>query len=150
LLALAPLPAGAGCARGPQCAAAQVRQPAFTEIHNILQDQAEHWNRGEVESFMDAYWRSPELTFSSGGTVVRGWEETLDRYRRRYPDRRAMGQVSFTDLEFVELGPDAALVLGRWRLERGDPVGGAFTLVWRKIDGRWVIVHDHTSIDDGP
>ncbi len=94
---------------------------------------------------MDAYDRSPGLTFSSAGRVTRGWEPTLDGYRQRYPTREAMGHLTFSDLEIIELGQNAALVLGHWDLDRGEPVGGVFTLVLRREVGRWVIIHDHTS-----
>ena len=96
---------------------------------------------------MEPYWRSPDLTFSSGGKVTRGWQATLDSYRKRYPTREAMGHLTFGDLEITELGRGAALVLGRWQLDRNEPVGGAFSLVLRRKGSRWVIVHDHTSRD---
>lgn len=117
------------------------------EIARLLDRQATAWNAGDIEAFMRPYWRSPELTFSSGGTVTRGWASTLANYRKRYPTRAVMGTLAFDELEFQALGGDAVLVLGRWHLTRDDPIGGAFSLVWRRIDGAWVIVHDHTSRD---
>jgi beta-aspartyl-peptidase (threonine type) len=113
----------------------------------VLQVQQQAWNRGDVEAFADHYWHSDELSFSSGGKTTRGWQATVDRYRQRYPTPEAMGQLAFDELEVTPLGRSAALVLGRWRLDReGDPQAGNFSLVFRKIDGRWVIVHDHTSV----
>ncbi|MCC7293416.1 MAG: DUF4440 domain-containing protein [Phycisphaerales bacterium] len=114
-------------------------------ILKVLDDQDRAWNGGDIDSFMIGYWNSPELTFASGGEITRGWKETLERYHKRYPDRQAMGRVSFTETAVKFLGPDAALVLGRWRLEREKPVGGVFSLVFRRIEGQWLIVHDHTS-----
>jgi len=114
-------------------------------MHAILFRQGDAWNRGDIETFMGAYWQSPELTFSSGGETTRGWDETLARYRKRYPDRAAMGKLTFSALETQMLGTDAAFTLGQWKLERTEPVRGNFTLVWRKIDGSWRIVHDHSS-----
>ena len=75
-----------------------------------------------------------------------GWQETLDRYKQRYPDRAAMGALTFSDLDTTVLSPEAALVFGRWRLktERGEP-NGLFTLLFRKQAGCWRIVADHTS-----
>jgi len=144
----------AGClavaAAGGGCAAARPRMSAADAIAAMLHDQAAAWNDGDVERFMEPYWHSPELTFSSGGKVTRGWRATLDGYRQRYPDRAAMGHLTFSDLEVTPLGGDVALVLGRWYLDRDEPVGGAFSLVLRRIDGRWVIVHDHTSRDLSP
>jgi beta-aspartyl-peptidase (threonine type) len=133
----------AGCAATGRAVGPEEAIPAQ------LDAQAAAWNAGDVEGFMRGYWQSPELTFSSGGTVTRGWEPTLARYKQRYPDRAAMGHLTFSDLDIVMLGRDAALVLGRWRLERDKPVGGNYTLVLRRIGGQWLIIHDHTSKDQG-
>lgn len=121
--------------------------PTRAEIADVLGQQAAAWNTGDISAFMRPYWHSPDLTFSSGGRLTRGWESALDSYRKRYPTRAIMGHLTFSNLEITELGSDAALMLGRWRLEREEPIGGTFTLVWRRLDGRWVIVHDHTSRD---
>ena len=100
---------------------------------------------------MQHYWKSDELTFSSGGQTTRGWKSTKENYERRYPTREKMGQLTFSQLEVTPLDDSTALVLGRWRLARDEsPVGGNFTLVFRKIDGKWVIIHDHTSRAEGP
>jgi beta-aspartyl-peptidase (threonine type) len=115
-------------------------------INEVLSRQQAAWNRGDVDAFLVGYWRSPELTFSGGNGVSRGWDGVLARYKKSYPDHAAMGQLNFSDLEFHFLGPDAALVLGQWHLKResGD-IGGVFTLVWQKFPDGWKIIHDHTS-----
>jgi beta-aspartyl-peptidase (threonine type) len=116
------------------------------QIQAILTQQADAWNRGDIDAFMQHYWKSDELTFSAGGQTTRGWQSTKENYQRRYPTREKMGQLTFSHLEITPLGDSAALVLGRWRLDREpSPVGGNFSLVCRKIDGRWLIIHDHTS-----
>lgn len=115
------------------------------DIRALLDRQAVAWNAGEVETFMSGYWKSSELTFSSGGHVTRGWESTLQSYRRRYPDQAAMGRLSFSELEVTLLSTHSALVLGRWHLDRDEPVGGIFTLVLHQRAGKWEIIHDHTS-----
>jgi ketosteroid isomerase-like protein len=115
-------------------------------ITGVLNSQQAAWNRGDVDAFLVGYWRSPELTFSGSSGVARGWDGVLARYKRNYPDRAAMGQLDFSELEFRFLGPDAALVLGRWHLKREkDEPGGVFTLVWQRFPEGWKIVHDHTS-----
>lgn len=116
-------------------------------ITSLLTRQAEAWNRGDLPAFMEPYWHSPDLTFSSGGKVTRGWQATYDRYLAKYPTREDMGVLTFSDLEVREVGPRAALVLGRWRLQREEPVGGNFSLVLRRYGNRWMIIHDHTSAD---
>ena len=114
-------------------------------VVSMLNEQAIAWNAGDIDRFMRSYWRSDELSFSSGGTVTRGWQATLDNYRTRYPNRDAMGKLTFSEIEVTPLGDAAALVLGRWHLARTNPVGGIFTLVLRKDVGGWKIIHDHTS-----
>ncbi len=115
-------------------------------ISAALNAQQTAWNRGDVDAFLVGYWHSPELTFSGSSGVARGWDGVLARYKKNYPDRAAMGQLDFSDLEFRFLGPDAALVLGRWHLKRErDDLGGVFTLVWQRFPEGWKIIHDHTS-----
>jgi ketosteroid isomerase-like protein len=115
-------------------------------ITGVLHRQQAAWNRGDVDAFLEGYWHSPELTFSGSNGVSRGWDGVMARYKKNYPDRAAMGQLDFSELEFRFLGPHAALVLGRWHLKRdkGD-LGGVFSLVWQRFPGGWKIVHDHTS-----
>ncbi len=116
-----------------------------TKLKNVLQTQADSWNQGDIPAFMEAYWRSEQLTFSSGGKTTRGWDATRDRYLKNYPDKKTMGVLKFSELEVQLLDDSAALMLGRWHLTRDQPVGGNFSLVWQKIAGKWVIVHDHSS-----
>ncbi len=121
------------------------------ELEAVLRLQAEAWNAGDLDRFMEHYWNSDELTFSSGGQITRGWRGTLDRYRQRYPTTERMGRLTFDQLEVRPLGDAAALVLGRWHLAREDDMpGGNFSLVVRKLAGRWLIVHDHTSQAEKP
>ena len=122
------------------------QQVAKQQVEQVLAEQAKAWNQGNIEGFMEGYAKLPALRFASGGTVTRGWQETLDRYRQHYPDRATMGTLSFADLETTLLSANAAVVFGRWKLhtEKGDP-GGLFTLVVRKTDVGWRIVADHTS-----
>jgi uncharacterized protein (TIGR02246 family) len=115
-------------------------------INTVLRAQQSAWNRGDVDAFLTGYWNSPELTFSGSSGVARGWDGVLARYKKNYPDRAAMGQLDFSNLEFRFLGPDAALVLGHWHLKREkDDLGGVFTLVWQRFPDGWKIIHDHTS-----
>ena len=115
-------------------------------IHAVLRAQQAAWNRGDVDAFLVGYWHSPELTFSGSSGVSRGWDGVMARYKKTYPDRAAMGQLDFSELEFRFLGTDAALVLGKWHLKResGD-VGGVFSLVFQRFPEGWKIIHDHTS-----
>jgi len=124
---------------------------AAGQLESVLAAQAQAWNRGDIDEFMKYYWNSEELTFSSGGKTTRGWTRTKESYRKRYPTREQMGQLKFSQLEITLLGDSAALVLGRWQLSRDmSPVAGNFSLVFRRIDGHWRIIHDHTSRDPVP
>jgi uncharacterized protein (TIGR02246 family) len=117
-------------------------------ITQLIKDQQVNWNKGDVDSFMEAYWPSPDLTFSGASGVQRGFEAVRARYKKVYPDRSTMGQLDFSDLEFHFIGNDGALVLGHWHLTRdkdkGD-IGGVFSLVWQRFPEGWRIIHDHTS-----
>jgi ketosteroid isomerase-like protein len=127
-----------------------------SEIETVLRAQEEAWNRGDIEGFMNGYWRSEKTVFVSGDEVSRGWQKVLDRYKKKYSDRAKMGTLTFSDLEITPMSDDSAVVLGGWKLKRAnDPASqgsgvtsephGRFTLVFRKFPDGWKIVHDHTS-----
>jgi ketosteroid isomerase-like protein len=127
--------------------AASARTPnAVAEVRSILRAQQDAWNRGDIDGFMNGYARSASTVFISEDSVRRGWETVRARYRQKYSDRAKMGTLSFSDIEINLLSSDAAVVLGRWRLERSkDRPHGRFTLIFRRLPGGWRIVHDHTS-----
>ena len=115
-------------------------------IRAVLGAQRDAWNRGDIEAYMDGYDRSPNTEFVGGDNISRGWQTVLDRYKKNYNSREKMGTLTFSDLEITVLSKDAALVLGRWRLQRAnDEPHGTFTLLFRKTKAGWKIVHDHTS-----
>lgn len=119
---------------------------AETAILKVMDDQAAAWNKGDIEGYMSGYWVSDKLTFVSGDTVTRGWQATLDRYKKGYDTREKMGSLTFSDLEMTILSKDAAIVLGSWHLQRAkDAPHGKFTLVFRKFKEGWRITLDHTS-----
>lgn len=117
-----------------------------SDIVAVMDAQAAAWNRGDVDGFMLGYWNSSELVFVSGANVTRGWQPTLDRYKKTYNSREKMGILRFSELEINVISKDAAVVLGSWALTRAnDSPGGKFTLIFRKFRAGWRIVHDHTS-----
>ena len=119
------------------------------QITATLNAQVEAWNRGDLDAFMQGYWNSPELTFFSGGATTKGWQPTLDRYRKRYQSAGSeMGKLAFDDLQVTVFDNDAAFVRGRWQLKmsNGKQSGGLFTLILRRRPEGWRIVHDHTSL----
>ncbi len=116
------------------------------EIKAVMNEQTAAWNRGDIEGFMQGYWNSPHLVFVSGANVTKGWQPTLDRYKKNYDSRSKMGVLTFSDLSVEVLSKDSAVVLGSWALQREkDNPHGKFTLIFRKFRDGWKIVHDHTS-----
>lgn len=124
------------------------REPRDVEqIRAVLNRQVEAWNRRDLEGFMVGYWRSPDLTFFSGGTRTGGWDATLERYKKTYQSEgREMGHLQFSELQIDLLGARSAVVRGHWQLEMASGrIGGLFTLLFRKFGDGWKIVHDHTG-----
>lgn len=118
----------------------------------ILQEQAAAWNSGDIDGFMSHYWKSPNLSFSSGGDTTYGWQATRDRFAERYPDAATMGELTFELDDARKIDDKAVLALGRWHLKRsaegGGPVGGNFSLFLKRFATGWKIVHDHTSVKE--
>ena len=127
-------------------AAAEQAPNSVAEIQSVLTAQQDAWNRGDIDAFMNGYARSASTVFVSQDEVSRGWETVRERYRMKYSDRTKMGTLSFSEIEVTMLSPDAAVVLGRWRLKRtNDEPHGRFTLIFKRLPEGWRIVHDHTS-----
>jgi ketosteroid isomerase-like protein len=140
--------AGIASAMGQTAAPTESNRTAKTKavIRAVLDAQRDAWNRGDIEGYMDGYDRSPNTEFVGGDSITRGWQEVLDRYKKRYDTREKMGTLTFSEVEITLLSKDAALVLGRWRLKRAsDEPHGTFTLLFRKTKAGWRIVHDHSS-----
>ena len=119
---------------------------AAADIQSVLHAQQDAWNRGDIDGFMNGYARSASTVFISEDEARRGWETVRERYRQKYSDRTKMGALTFSEIEITLLSPEAAVVLGRWRLKRAnDEPHGRFTLIFKLLPEGWRIVHDHTS-----
>lgn len=115
------------------------------EIRSIMAGQEKCWNSFDIDCFMESYWKSDSLRFIGKEGIIYGWQSTLERYKKTYSSQAQMGKLSFELLSFEDLG-NAVMVIGKWKLERAqDPIGGIFSLIWKQIAGKWVIVSDHTS-----
>ena len=115
-------------------------------ILKVLETQQTAWNNGDIDTYMQGYWKSDSLLFVGGKVPVHGWQSTIARYHKAYPDKAAMGILTFTILKVDVLDATNAFVLGAWNLKREkDAPGGYFTLWFKKINGEWKIVVDHTS-----
>lgn len=117
-----------------------------TAIRMVLATQNEAWNRGDVNAFMKGYWENDSLMFIGSSGITYGYKNTLANYKKRYPDISAMGKLTFNLIQFKKLSEEYYYVTGKWSLKRtiGD-AGGYFTLLFRKIKGRWMIISDHSS-----
>ncbi len=116
------------------------------EIHSVLMQQQEAWNRGDIEGYMRGYWKSDSLLFTSGGNIQRGWKATYEKYKKSYDTKAKMGKLDFSKLEINLLSEESAWIFGCWELKREkDNPKGVFTLVLRKFKDGWKIIHDHTS-----
>ena len=115
-------------------------------ILNVLHTQQTAWNRGDIDAFMQGYWKSDSLLFVGKSAPTHGWQATLNNYKKSYPDKSAMGTLTFDILKVELLDATNAFILGGWHLKREkDAPGGYFTLWFRKVNGEWKIVVDHTS-----
>ncbi len=124
---------------------AETREEAESAIRKVLDLQTAAWNEGDIDRFMEGYWKSDSTQFV-GKEIVKGWDATLARYKKSYPDKDAMGSLRFELLEFQRIASDAWLITGKYFLTRkNDSPQGVFTLLFKKRGGKWVIVYDHTS-----
>jgi uncharacterized protein (TIGR02246 family) len=119
---------------------------AETAIRQLMADQTAAWNKGNIDEFMKGYWNNDSLMFIGHSGITYGYQQTLDGYKKTYSNADQMGKLFFTLLKVKRLSPDYYFVIGKWLLKRktGD-IGGIYTLLFRKIDGQWRIVCDHTS-----
>lgn len=116
------------------------------DIQAVLAKQESDWNEGNIEGFMEGYWKSDSLQFIGKSGLTKGWLATLNGYKKSYPGKAGMGILQFDLLSFQQLSDSSALVIGNYRLRREEKLDkGIFSLVWRKINGQWLIVADHTS-----
>ena len=119
------------------------------EIRTLLDDQVAAWNRGDIDGYMAGYWNSDSTTFTSGGTITRGYNEVLARYRRSYDTKEKMGTLQFRELALRPLGRMVVIVTGAWELTRlKDKPWGRFTLIVECKPEGWRITQDHTSSAD--
>lgn len=117
-----------------------------TAIRTMLAEQVTEWNEGNITGYMKGYWENDSLLFIGKNGPTYGYEATLQRYKKGYPDAEHMGQLTSTVLSIKQLSPEYYFVLGKWELKRnaGD-LSGSYTLLIKKIKKEWVIVADHSS-----
>lgn len=140
----------AGLACCTTCLVAHAQSTPEEAARALLTRQRDAWNRADIDAFMNDYWHNEQLRFAGGDTVRTGWQETIERYRKTYPDPSAMGKLDFDLVEVRELTPAVVYVFGKWKLTRSNDAPdkaphGLFTLIVEQKGGTWVITRDHTS-----
>jgi uncharacterized protein (TIGR02246 family) len=117
-----------------------------TEVRNLLAKQSAAWNRGDIDAFMVGYWENDSLMFIGKSGITYGYKNTLANYKKNYPDTTVMGKLTFTLIQVKQLSPEYFHVTGKYYLTRtiGD-ASGHFTLMFRKRNGKWVVISDHSS-----
>ena len=115
-------------------------------IRKVLDSQTEAWNKGDIKGFMQGYWKDDSLMFIGKNGIHWGWQTTLENYKKNYPDTAAMGKLSFDIILVKKLSPEYFYVVGKWMLNRsiGD-LSGHYNLLFKKINGQWLIIADHSS-----
>lgn len=121
-----------------------------TEILAAMASQEQAWNNGDIDGFMQGYWKDDSLMFISGDHVSYGWQQVTDNYKAKYSSKEIMGELTFDFIKLEQLSSTAYYMIGSWKLDRhiGEQeniIQGKFSLIWRLVDGKWVIVVDHTS-----
>ena len=124
----------------------QAQKQDEVELRNLLLRQTETWNRGDINGFMQTYWQNDSLMFIGKDGVTWGWKNTLERYKKGYPDKETMGKLSFDILQIKELAAEYFFVVGKWMLKRNaGELSGHYSLLMKRIKGEWKIIADHSS-----
>ncbi|MFD1185049.1 YybH family protein [Pontibacter rugosus] len=121
---------------------------AKAAVRQVLEEQANCWSRGDLECYMQGYWKSDSLLFVGSRGLTYGWQPTLDNYKRGYPDTAAMGELQFDLKEMRQLSPETMLVVGKWHLKREASKGdleGHFSIILQYFPAGWKIIADHSS-----
>ena len=117
-------------------------------LDELMMKQQQSWNEGNIEEFMSSYWKGDSLMFIGKNGIQYGWQKTLDNYKNTYRNKQEMGKLNFTNLDCKAIDSQHHQITGNWKLIRNDSLGdlsGYYTLLWKKIEDRWVIVYDHTN-----
>ena len=122
------------------------KERIISSISTLMNEQEKCWNAGDLECFMQPYWHSDSLMFVGKSGITYGWQQTLDNYKKSYPDKKTMGTLQFTNIKVIPLSSSSCYVIGQWQLKRtaGD-LSGHYTLLWILKSNEWCIIADHSS-----
>lgn len=112
-----------------------------------MQKQEKAWNKGSLEGFMSAYWKSDSLVFIGKSGLTYGWQQTLDNYKKSYTSKEEMGTLHFENKIVRMLSDNTIQVIGKWELIRPEAgnLSGHYSLIWQQKNKEWVIISDHSS-----
>ena len=118
------------------------------EINDLMYEQEESWNKGNIEDFMKKYWKNDSLIFIGKSGINYGWNKTTSNYKKSYPSRNSMGLLHFNNIKCLPINDTTHIISGQWNISRLDSsknIGGYYSLMWIKKEDGWRIVYDHTS-----
>lgn len=116
------------------------------EIEKVMKQQEKDWSAGALEAYMEGYWKSDSLKFIGKAGITFGWQNILEKYQKSYPDKDSMGKLKFDIISMEMICFKTVLVIGNWKLTRtSDVLQGYYSLIWKRIEGKWLIVTDHSS-----
>lgn len=128
------------------CVHASAQSKNEVLIRNAMTDGLNAWNAGDIDGFMATYRHDDSLMFIGKSSVTYGWDNTLRNYKKSYPDTASMGKLDYQFISLKPLGKFYYSVVGKWHLKRTDgDLRGAFSLIFQKIKGKWLIISDHSS-----
>ena len=118
------------------------------EIYNLMKQQEDAWNNGNLENFMNVYWKNDSLVFIGKSGINYGWEKTIRNYKNSYKSKEQMGTLKFNNIICNPINDSTNIVTGKWSLKRNNSIGninGFYSLIWVKKQTGWKITYDHTS-----
>ena len=128
------------------CTSLQAQTENEKQIDRVLDEQLAAWNAGNIEGFMQGYWKNDSVMYIGKTGITYGYNNILQKYKKGFPDKNLMGKLSFNIFHKNELSPHIYFVVGKYRVERNNSIlEGHFTLLFRKVNDRWVIISDHSS-----
>ena len=118
------------------------------EIYDLMQEQEESWNKGNIDDFMNKYWNNDSLIFLGKSGINYGWKKTISNYKNSHKNKNEMGRLEFKNILCKPINKSTHVIAGKWSIFREDSIrniGGYYSLIWVKKDKVWKIIYDHTS-----
>jgi hypothetical protein len=112
----------------------------------VLNNQLNEWNKGNIQGFMSGYWQNDSLQFLTSKGITYGWESVTNNYKKSYPTKEKMGNLDFEILSEKKIDKKHTMIIGKWKVKDAEGENsGYFSLLFKLIDGNWKLILDHTS-----